>query len=819
MPVRLPICLELFVPVALLLVLSLNFALPAYAEEKITAQPPAEMEAVTVTGQAEDRLSGSSTLAGETLQQLPVKNGSITEAITILPHVQTGEGQRTSERGAEILPPLISISGARPYESYYSVDGVGLSSRLDPLANNIFKLDSVPGHPQRAFIQRDLIESIDVYESNIPARYGQFTGGVVDAKTRNPATTPGGTLQYRTTRDEWAQQHIADSREDDFENSRYSDQQPKYDKHDAGVQLDLPVNETMGFLVAYKTLQSNLELNHLGAERTQRKSLDNYFLKYLWTPDNRRSLEVTGTYTPSEEDFFYENTKDSDLTIKRGGYALNTNYTRQLPGGELNLSGAFLENQNKRTADASYYSWLKTPSKDWGTLLGTSRSLEGGFGDLDTQETSLQFKADYLSDPITIGAATHTLNFGMTYTRDDGEYDRQETAYVYNSTVAHTATKPVVCLDGDSTCVADEQFFDKRNIYLEGDTSAVVHQQAYYFEDMISFGRFTLRPGLRVSHDDFLGNTDVAHRLAGGWDLLGSGGTRLTAGHNRYYGEALLTYKLREAISAAIRQTRSASDEAWPEELTGTPLTTTLNKFSELKTPYSDEFTVGIEQAAFGGKLSLKYIDRRHRNQFARETIAEDGQNYYILNNNGSSDYQSGSLAWERQWPKHYLNINYTYTDSESSTEFYDTTLTDATRDERVWYDGSYISREELPRIDYYRPHVVNLIYMGKLPYRLTFTNVTKYQSGYETRDSLNNAEKTARGIPTSITAYEKTRRSDSCIFDWRLDWETRTYREQLLIVSLEINNVFDRKVKAGGDSEDLYELGREFWFGLTYKF
>lgn len=795
---------------ACLLSIGMTVPFPAVAEE--TAIPPTEMETVTVTGTAEDLLSGTSTLSGTTLRQLPLKNGGITEAITVLPHVQAGEAQRTSEQAGEILPPLISISGARPYENYFSIDGIGLGSLLDPLADNIFKSDGVPGHPQRLFVHRDLVDSVTVYDSNVPARFGGFLGGVVDAKTRNPATTPGGSVNYRTTRDDWARQHIDDEREDDFDNSRYFDQQPRYEKHDTGAQFDLPLNETMGLLAAYQTVRSKLELDHLGEEHNKDKTLDNYFLKYAWIPDDAHSLEITGMYTPSEEDFFYENTKNSDLTIKRGGYSLSGNYAARLASGDLTVSAAYLENENSRRAPNYYYSWLRTASKNWGTQAGTSRSLEGGFGDIDSTEESLQFKIDYALDPVRLGWLTHAVSFGIAYTRDEGTFDRQETLHIYNTSAAN----PTACLEGDPTCVVGEQYFNRRNVYVQGESSAVVHRQGYYFEDLASFGRFTLRPGVRVSHDDFLGNTDVAHRLAGSWDILGSGATRLLAGHNRYYGEALLTYKLREAIEPYVRQKRDNPLADW---VLDTNQTTTLTRFSELDTPYSDEFTVQLVQQLFSGDLTLGYLDRRHRDQFARGKITEDGKSYYVLNNYGSSNYEAWSIGWERQWLKHYLNINYTYTEAESTNETYDMSLEDVDIDERIWYDGDYVTREDLPRTDYYRPHVVNVVYVGKLPWGLTFTNVTKYQSGYEGLDFLNNAEKTARGIPTSDEAYLEEKRSGSCIFDWRLDWETRTWREQLLTLSLEVNNVFDRQVKVGGDSDDIYELGREFWLGMTYKF
>jgi outer membrane receptor protein involved in Fe transport len=112
----------------------------------------------------------------------------------------------------------------------------------------------------------------------------------------------------------------------------------------------------------------------------------------------------------------------------------------------------------------------------------------------------------------------------------------------------------------------------------------------------------------------------------------------------------------------------------------------------------------------------------------------------------------------------------------------------------------------------------LNIIYTGRLPGNFTFTNVTRYLGEYDARDKLSIADKTGRGIPTDLTAYEKVTRPDYWIFDWRLDWEKATYLEQGMILSLEVNNVFDRTPPAG-DSDNIYELGRQFWLGMTYKF
>lgn len=784
------------------------------------------LEPITVIGRPEDPLTGSNTLDRATLEHLPAKNASINEAISVLPRVQLGEGQRTSERAGEILPPLVSISGARPYENLYSVDGVNLNSLLDPLADNPTAIDSVPGHTQRTFVHPGLIDSITVYNSNIPARYGRFLGGVIDARTREPASTFGGTLSYRTTQDAWAEQHINPAREEDFTASADHNRQPDYLKFETGLILDIPLNETSGLLAAFNTLRSEIDLTHLGQPREQDRTLDNYFLKYAWRPASPWSLELTGTYTPSDETYFLKNTLDSDFTIERGGYSLNGILTGQLSAGELSLSAAYVASENSRNAPNAFLSWRNAPSTNWGSANGLSKSNEGGYGSIVTQEESLQLRADMVLEPLKLGASTHTFELGLELTRDSGDFDRQEEAYVFNSSVVKPAAAALpwlICADGDPACNDDEQYFTARNVYAAGGASATVLHQAYYVEDLISLGRFTLRPGLRLSHDDFLDNTNLSHRLAGDWDLFGNGKTRLIAGHNRYYGEALLTYKLREALTLPERQIRALDTTShtvspWAFDRF---ITSTLNQFSSLDTPYSDELVFGIKQQVLGGELALDYVQRRHRDQFARskitEIVAGQSQNYYVLNNNGSSNYQSWSLAWERQWQKHYLHINYTDSDVTGSNEEYDTTLELADLGEKVWYDGSEIDREDLPRLDYYRPRVFNLVYVGRLPCGFTFSNITKYQSGYEAIDKLSGPEKTALGI-TTASAYWKKRYPSSWMFDWRIDWEKQISNAQALMLSLEINNVFDKKVSTGIDG-DIYELGREFWLGMTYKF
>ena len=802
----------------LLLASSSSFAL---ASEETVADKVPTLGQVTVVGQSETQISGNSVLAGETLHQLPKKNSSITETITVLPRVQIGEEQRTSENAGKILPPRISISGGRAYENYYSVDGVGMNSLIDPLADNQNAADQVPGHPQRAFIHQDLIDSVTVYDSNIPARYGRFIGGVVDAKTRMPADEFGGNINIRTTRDTWTEFQIDYEDRDDFDRSDSFSQQPRFKKYDGGMELDVPINDQIGLLGSYKRIQSDLELYHLGDWKEQDKTLETFFLKGLWSPSAPYTLELTASHTPSEEGFFLTNTKDSDFTIERGGYAIGGIFRGEISLGSYELTAAYLENENTRKSPTSFYNWRNTPSKNWGEELGLTRSREGGFGDIENTEKSFQLRAELLSTTFETGDLSHVINLGTDYTWDQGEYDRKDTSYTHSSSVL---SSEVVCAQGDPACADGEQYFGNRNVFLSQNQDADINSFATYLEDLSSFGPLELRLGARVSHDDFMDNTNVAYRSAGSWDILKNDKTLLIGGYNRYYGEALLTYKLREAIVPISREARSldpVSNELseWSFDRL---FTATLDKYSELDTPYSDEWTIGVVQQILGGTLELNYLERKNRDQFAKEKITEviDGGNasFYVLNNNGSSEYESVKVSWERQWRNHYLNVNYTYSDQDSSNESYDDTFDEDDLVEEIWYDGKIVASDELPRLDYNREHMLNIIYTGRLPWNLTFTNVTRYLGEYDALDKLSNAEKITQGIPNNLTAYEDVTRPDYWIFDWRLDWEESTYRGQSMIVSLEVNNVLDR-TPPSGSSDDTYELGRQFWLGMTYKF
>ena len=108
-----------------------------------------------------------------------------------------------------------------------------------------------------------------------------------------------------------------------------------------------------------------------------------------------------------------------------------------------------------------------------------------------------------------------------------------------------------------------------------------------------------------------------------------------------------------------------------------------------------------------------------------------------------------------------------------------------------------------------------NLVYQVKLDHGFTFTNVTRYRSGYE--GIVDSGENYELEDGTRVDVYEMRDFSSSTIFDWKLEWTYDFTETQLLTVTFDVYNVFNRKIYTGITRE--YELGRQLWVGLTYDF
>ncbi|BCR03008.1 TonB-dependent receptor [Desulfuromonas versatilis] len=801
-------------------------AAPACAEEP--AGQPLRLAPVEVTGTIDNPATGKSTIPGEVIRDLPRGNGSINELLRVLPDVQLSEDFNTNKNAGEILPPNLSISGGKAFENNFVIDGIGNNSLLDPATRSADLVSDVPGHPQQLFLLADLVDEITVFDSSVPVEYGGFTGGVVEVKTRRPRSEFGGGLAYRTTRDQWTRFHLDEGQQAEAELVGRIEDQPRFEKHQAFVSLDLPLGDSAGLLGAYGQVFSKIPLAHLGGSKAETRRGENYFLKGVWDPTPEDALELSLTYAPYREERFFADVLGSDFELEGGGISLSAGYRHFFSLGELSLEGALQASENSRRGPRHFRSWAITDNKDWGLISGSDVSPEGGFGSVEKTQQGLAVKGVVNFDERFTGPVGHGVQLGFEAEMARGTFEREETTFVFKG--ART-TPDIICGEDTFACEEQEQFFTLRNVYDPASVIARINSYHLFAEDQLGFRRLSLRPGVRLSYDDFMENLNLSPRLAAGYDLFGDGRTRLVAGAARYYGRSLLTYKLREARPPFRSEARTSFQNRptdWePAAFQGVNVT----RFSRLDTPYADELTAGVDQALFGGRLSLKYVHREGRDEFARSygEVQPDGLRYYTLNNHGSSRHDGYRLSWERRFRRQFLSLNATYQETLSSNEDYDTTLEADELEDRVWYGDDILLKTELPRGDYNRPWVLNLTWIAQLPGGFTFTNLTWYRSGYETIEptgifrEIPGGERrsdplTGEEIFESLEIYEAQDRAAALLFDWKLNWRKAVYRDQELGLSLEVYNVFDEKIRAGR-SRDTFVVGRQFWAGAEYRF
>lgn len=781
---------------------------PATTSVNIIGEEPIELPPLIVTDRAVNDLTGSSTLTQKTLRTLPTLNPNISDLAPLLPGVQASDDAALSTKGGEILPALISISGGKADQNSFIVDGIGSGSLLDPLSKDPESPSFIPGHPQALFPNVHLIDSFTVIDHNIPARYSNFTGGVIDVQLRKPQPTLSSGINARTNRSEWTWFHLSQEKRDTLETDSSIKNYPQhqFEKYDVGGDFNIPTSTNSALVAAYQRTWSNLRFPYLDGKKSQRRLLENYLVSWSCGLDSGDSLNLSLLSTPYQTNNFLKDTKDSDYSIRNRNLAaaMNLEKTFQVLAADFSIKYSYQE--HSRNSPQNYWKWAITDSRNWGT--DTKVSNEGGYGSLATSQESLQIEAHLKSLPIDTGWLRQEISGGISTGWKSGRASRDEAAYRYTNA---TTTSPPADCGNDPYCVANEQYFRAITIYDAYRTEADRSELGAYLENKLTRGPLTFRPGVRFDYDTFSENQNLAPRFASSYDFFG---TQLRFGVNRYYGEHSFNNVLRENIPPVRVLQRTNFSSAWT-----TSIAKTANSRSDLKTPYSDEVSAGIQQPVPGGHVALDYVHRKGKDEIARQfgpEVQSNGTTYtvYRYNNNGRSRYESYRFSWEGTWKNTTVIGNISREEAFSRVEQYDDYLDDKTLDKEIYYNGRPYNRDELPRGDYNRSWRGNLILTQLLPLGFEFSNVTRYRGPYRALKLI----KTNQSVDGKLVdIYGDVKSPAGWIFDWKLAWRQAVGTGEILI-SLELLNVFNHSNRVGGE-EGLYEAGRQIWAGVEGRF
>jgi outer membrane receptor protein involved in Fe transport len=208
-------------------------------------------QTVEVTEQAPTVELASSTLSGEvsatTVRELPLNGRSWVDLGSLQPGVNQPNTQKpltVAGRGQRGFGTQVSITGTRPDENLYRVDGINVND----YANNS------PSNVTGGAAGVDAIQEFTVLTGNYPSQYGRSSGGVFNAITRS------GTNQIHGSAYEFLRNSGMDTR-NFFDGATI----PPFRRNQFGASLGGPIHKDTTFIFGdYEGLRQSLGLTQTG---------------------------------------------------------------------------------------------------------------------------------------------------------------------------------------------------------------------------------------------------------------------------------------------------------------------------------------------------------------------------------------------------------------------------------------------------------------------------------------------------------------------------------------------------------------------------
>ena len=207
-----------------------NLALKIGSASKIVVEVTTEVPAIQLTSS-----DISAVVNATTVRELPLNGRSWTDLAALQPGVdtiQTQPGFQTgADRGNRGFGAQLTISGARPQQNNYRLDGISLNDYAN----------GAPGSVLGGNLGVDAIQEFSVLTSNYSAEYGKTSGGVVNAVTR------AGTNSFHGSAYEFLRNSALDAR-NYFENPQ--DPKSPFRRNQFGGAIGGPLIKNRAFFFA-----------------------------------------------------------------------------------------------------------------------------------------------------------------------------------------------------------------------------------------------------------------------------------------------------------------------------------------------------------------------------------------------------------------------------------------------------------------------------------------------------------------------------------------------------------------------------------------
>lgn len=841
--------------------LFLPFSLSAVAEEDNLA-----LDEVVVSGTSFSQQVGTQKIKQEQIEALPTTNGNITDLLKSNSAVRFSQDSNTSNAGGEIRPDEVSFHGENYYSNNFIIDGMSNNENINPGANHSAKYTAsaspynLPeGGTQSMWIDTSLLKSAEIFDSNVSAKYGDFKGGVVNAELKDPdISRTSGKVFYRTTRDSWASFFIDPKKLDEFNNSTSLDQQSKFKKQIYGFNLNQPLSDKAAMLFSYSRTVSDIDFYHsklvevdktgkvskANISQPQQRTNESFLWKGVYFPDNGDAWRLTAIYNPHKSKLTRNNINAGGYETTGGGFQTNVDWEKRFDSVKMKTYFGYKQTSDIVENDESdYHNYVLDLNKDFpnwtsanpngatGLYDGSARyaSPYGGYGKFYTRKTTYTLKQDYSVNEFDWGETQHNIIFGWQADYSKAKYVRTKDTSLFT----YQLDKNVICGTAEQ-CIDGSQYAYSRQYYAARNIEVNDSNFAMYLEDSMKWKRLDINLGARATYNKGMGNFNLSPRFSTSYDVFGDGSTRVFGGINRYYSGSLLYRKLNQGVSTFERMTRELDTSRhvsnWKME--GESSSTTRSLDNKVKTPYSDEKVLGVSQDVLNSNVTFKWVNRRSKDDLTATIRYIDGIGYRTFVNEGDrrNDTFSIDIKPKEAYKFEYVNIawglNASRSVSKSNYKSYNEAVSDNTS--RAVYNKRLLDNGEVPPSDFNTPWSIGFNLYTEFPkINLKWTQTFKFTQGRDYLESVESKVDCSYDSNRSMcgdyyglaTEYRDAKVGSELSVDWRFIYKQPTFANQFLEVTLDINNVLNRKsVASAASGTTYYKMGRNFWLGASYN-
>jgi hypothetical protein len=815
----------------------------AYANdaENAAVQPEVKLNTIIVEAEKANEV-GQTTYSKEDLEKTPNTQKTLSEFLKVNPNIQFSNKNNNAASQAEINAADMSIHGALPYNNSFLLNGMSFNNDINPYSgtsslNNISDLD---GTSQAVTINTDLLCNLEVLDSNVSAKYGKFTGGVISATTCAPKTVVGeihGSVNYDYTNSNWNRFNYIDTDEEaEFNDPTKANAQKNYTKQGFSLYTYGRLTENFGlnFGLSQRTadIKAASQLKD-GRPYNEEREVDNASLDMFYDPSEDLSFKLGLQHANDQKLRFVSNALSDGIHQSSDSNAINLNIDKKFNSVTLKQNLSYQEKQNDRISSSNdQYSWLTSEDKNWGT---STTATEGVSGTILSKQKTLEYNTHAEFNPLQFLNTAHQFNIGAGFSHNEAQWQRPNdfTAYFVPSKFGTD------CIKNDGT-VADAcdpsyipskgssgQYSIKKTVHTSGQLDVQQDSWFAYAEDRVNW-KNTLEAviGLRYDYDSLSKNHNLAPRTAFHYMPFTDPRLKLSTGWSRYYDRYLFNFDLQDGINSLKQNyTRTNINSDWISSAN----TSSINvKRSDLNLPYADEWLIGLSAELNNLRMQMKYVNRQYKDQYylARPDATDLWTRIYTNNKEYNSEditFTLGNIApIEALNAKHRVNFAFNYTDTQR--DYNDADEVELKEYSHVLYKGKITATNDIPASDYNVPITARLSW-DFTPNRLEGLNISNFlvykprhngliKSSIPTKDQIQYND-----LPI-IYSYDDTDVPSVVRWDMRASYTHKFSKDYSGMFGLTMNNVTNRHNKyLDNDYYLKSEIGRQIVADVTFKF